>query len=339
MRKKLMAVLLAGLMVLGAGCGKESNVTLGEYKGLALTSVSQATLDEEIQTMLESFSELEEVDRAAVEGDTVNINFTGLKDGVAFEGGTDDSEAGTDLKLGSNQFIDGFEDGLIGAVAGEQRDLDLTFPENYSNTELAGQAVVFKVTVNAVKETVVPELTDAFVAENFPEYPTVAEYTTALRDSMNQQSYYQQINELLMANSEVKKYDEAEIETEKNGIMEYYTAYAESYGSYFGLDTATALQYFFGIASMEDLETFAEKYAYDLVKNTMILDEIAAVEKLELTDEEYTTRVAEYAKNYGYEDDIAGFEEQYDKEVIKEVLLNDFVMEWLVDQSVITDAE
>lgn len=339
MRKKLMAVLLAGLMVLGAGCGKESNVTLGEYKGLALTSVSQATVDEEIQAMLETHSELVEVDRAAAEGDTVNINFTGLKDGVAFEGGTDDSEAGTDLKLGSNQFIDGFEDGLIGAVAGEQRDLDLTFPENYSNTELAGQAVVFKVTVNAVKETVVPELTDEFLAENYPEYPTVAEYTAALTDSMNQQSYYEQINEQIMASSEVKKYDEAEVEAEKNSIMEYYTAYAESYGSYFGLDAATALQYFFGFASTEDLEAFAEEYAYELVKSSMVLEEIAAVEKLELTDAEYAERVAVYAENYGYADDIEGFEEQYDVEIIRQTLLMDLVMEWLVDQSVITDAE
>ena len=222
-----MAVLLAGMMVLAAGCGKEGNVVVGQYKGLALTSVSEATVEAEIATMLEeTFAELQTADCAAEEGDTVNINYVGMKDGVAFEGGTDDSEEGHNLVLGSGSFIDGFEDGLIGAVAGEERDLNLTFPENYGNTDLAGQAVVFHVTVNEVKEEVVPELTDAFVAENFPKYTTVAEYKAAYQEGLNYESYYSQITEQLMASSEVKEYNEAEVQEEKQALIEQYSSIA-----------------------------------------------------------------------------------------------------------------
>ena len=170
----------------------ETKVTLGQYKGLTLYEVDSSVIAQELHDMMESFAELVVVDRAAVEGDTVNINYVGKKDGVAFDGGTDDSEEGTNLELGSHSFIDGFEEGLIGAVAGEVRDLNLTFPENYHSAELAGQSVVFTVTVNSVQESVVPELTDAFAKENLP-VDTVGEYVAALYEVRNQESFKNQV--------------------------------------------------------------------------------------------------------------------------------------------------
>lgn len=162
-----------------AESGLNPIVTLGEYKGLTLYEVDASVVAEEMRNLLEKYGEYVTVNRAAQENDAVNINYVGKKDGVAFEGGTQDSEEGYNLVLGSDTFIDGFEDGLIGAVAGEVRDLKLTFPETYRNSELAGQEVVFTVTVNAVKEWVTPELTDAFVAENL-NYETTAELIIAL---------------------------------------------------------------------------------------------------------------------------------------------------------------
>lgn len=338
MRKKMMAVLLAGMMVLAAGCGKEGKVTVGEYKGLALTSVSQETVDEEIQAMLEYYSALVEVDRAAEEGDTVNINYVGLKDGVAFDGGTDDSEEGTDLVLGSNSFIDGFEDGLIGAVAGEQRDLDLTFPEDYTNADLAGQAVVFQVTVNAVKENAIPELTDEFFAETFPDYPTVAEYTAALREALNTNSYYEQVTELVMASSVVEKYNEANVLLRKQQLIEERTSYAEYYGSYYGLDTETAIMYFLGYESMEAMEEEMGEYAYEVEKNAMIITEIAELENIEVTDAYYDEQAAELAEYYGYAD-VASFEEAYGKDVIAASLLSELVMQFIIENAVISDPQ
>ena len=342
MRKKIMAALLAGVMILAVGCGskaEDDNVTLGEYKGLTLTSVSQATVDEELEAILANYAELTEVDRAAVEGDTVNINFVGTLDGVAFEGGTNDSEEGTNLELGSGSFINGFEDGLIGAVAGEERVLNLTFPDPYElNAELAGKDVVFTVTVNSVQELVIPELTDEFIAENAEGYANVEEYVEDLRDALNESSYFEQITELVMASCEVAEYPEDEVEAEKQGMIDYYTSYAEYYASYFGFDTETALAYFFGMESTEALEAYAEEYAYQITKNKMILQKIASIEGIEVTEEDYNTQGLEYAISYGYED-LATFETDYGKEEIERVILLDMVMDYLLAQSVIIDAE
>ena len=336
MKKKMMAVLLAGMMILAAGCGsKEGKVTIGEYKGLALTSVSQATVDEEIQTMLEYYAEVVEVDRAAEEGDTVNIDYVGLKDGVAFDGGTAE---GVDLVLGSDSYIDGFEDGLIGAVAGEQRDLNLTFPENYGNEELNGQAVVFQVTVNAVKAEQIPELTDEFIAGIVPEYPTVESYTEALRESMNLESYYEQVTEQLMASSEVEKYNEDDVAERKALLIAEYTSYAEYYGSYYGLDTETAVMYFLGFESMEAFEEEMGNYAYEVEKNAMIIEAIAEAENIEVSDAVYEEKLAEYAEYYGY-DDVAAFEEANGKDLIVDSILSELVMEFIIDNAIITQAQ
>ena len=316
----------------------ETKVTLGQYKGLTIHEVDSAVIAEEIYTMLqEEYAELAAVDRAAEEGDTVNINYVGKKDGVAFEGGTDDSEEGTDLTLGSGQFIDGFEEGLVGAVAGEVRDLNLTFPENYGNAELAGQAVVFTVTVNAVQESVVPELTDEFAKENLG-CDTMAEYVYGLYQVRNEESFYEQITEYLMESCTVENYPEEQVEAEKQGLIAYYTGYAEYIGSMFGMDTETALASMFGFESMEALDTFAEEYAYNVVKNTLILVEIATVENLVLSDEEYQSRALIYAQGYGYED-VESFETDYGKDSVIEAVTMDYVMDYLISQSEVIKAE
>ena len=336
MKKKMMAVLLAGMMVLAAGCGsKEGKVTVGEYKGLALTNVSQETVDAEIQTMLEYFAELVEVDREAQPGDTVNIDFVGTLEGVAFEGGTGDAY---DLVLGSNTFIEGFEAGLLGAVAGEVRDLNLTFPENYGKEELNGQDVVFNVTVNSVKEEVIPELTDELIKENFDQFTTVAEYTEALKESLNTEAHYEQVTELLMNSSEVEKYNEDAVAVEKQSLIDEYTNYASYYGSMYGLDTETAIQYFLGFESTEAFEKGMESYAYDVIKNEMIIKEIAAKENIELSEELYDSKINEYSAAYGYEDSAA-FVEDYGEDVVRKSLLAELVMEFIIDNAVIADAQ
>lgn len=315
----------------------ETKVTLGQYKGLTIYEVDSAVIAEEIVTMMqEEYAELVVVDRAAADGDTVNINYVGKKDGVAFEGGTDASEEGTDLTLGSGQFIDGFEAGLVGAVAGEVRDLNLTFPENYGNAELAGQAVVFTVTVNAVKESVVPELTDEFAKENLG-CDTVAEYIYGLYEVRNKESFTSQITEYLMNSSTVENYPADAVATEKQYMVDYYTSYAEYLGSMFGMDAESALTSLFGFESMEALNSYAEEYAYNVVKNMLILTEIALVEKLEVSEEEYQSRALVYAKGYGYED-VAGFEADYGKDMVLEAVTMDYVMDYIISQSQIVEA-
>lgn len=340
MKKKMIAAVLAGMMILATGCGSSAGkVKIGEYKGLELTGVTQEAVDTEIQAMLEYYSELVEVDRAAAEGDTVNINYVGLLDGVAFAGGTDDSEAGTDLELGSGSFIAGFEDGLIGVVAGEQRDLNLTFPDPYQNNpDLAGKAVVFQVTVNAVKELQVPELNEELLAEVAPTYKTVDEFLTALQETLNLESYYEQITNTLMESCEVEKYNEADVEERKERLINEYTTYAQYYGANYGLDAETSIMYFLGFESMDAFKEAMGEYAYEVEKNAMIMNEIAKLENITVSDEEYAASVEEMATYYGYED-VATFEEDNGKDIIVLNMLSEKVMEFIVENAVISEAK
>lgn len=314
-----------------------TKVTLGQYKGLTLYEVDSEVIAQELREMMEGYAELVIVERAAAEGDTVNINYVGKKDGVAFEGGTDDSEEGFDLELGSNTFIDGFEAGLIGVIAGEVRDLELTFPENYGNADLAGQAVVFTVTVNSVKESVVPELTDEFARENLP-FDTVAGYVAALYDVRNQESFKEQVMGFLMESCTVENYPADVIEQEKQYCIDYYNSYAQMYASYFGMDAETVLQYMFGFESSDQLAVYAEEYAFTTVKQMLILTEIALVENLVMTDEEYQERALVYAVNNGYAD-VATFEADYGKDSILEAVTLDAVIDYVILQSNIVKDE
>ena len=159
-------------------------VTLGQYKNLELSvnsaKVTQEDIDAQIENALSSEAEQVEVtNRAVKEGDIVNIDYEGKKDGVAFDGGT---AQGYDLTIGSGTFIDGFEDGLIGAKIGDTLDLNLTFPENYGAAELAGQDVVFTVKVNSIKEEKLPELTDELAKKINPEVKNVDEFKAYIKD-------------------------------------------------------------------------------------------------------------------------------------------------------------
>ena len=216
-------------------------------------------------------------------------------------------------------------------------------------------------------------------------YTTTEEFLQALRDGLNEESYYSQVIELVMNSSEVTKYPKDTIEEEKEAAMATYLAYAEYYAPYFGLTTEQALASFYGIESIEQLEEMAEEYAYEMTKNKMILNEIAKVEGLEVTEEDYTTRGLEYAIDYGFEDvdafaqqlgaeelektiiddlgenaditeeeynekatkyaskegykDVAEFEKHLGREELEKVLLIDIVMDFLLEQAIIVDAE
>lgn len=169
----------------------ENCVQLGEYMGLEVSlgsyEVTEESLKSTIESTLASYPSYEDTDKTTVEeGDVVNIDYEGLKDGVAFEGGT---AQGSNLEIGSNSFIDGFEDGLIGKKVGEDVKLDLTFPEDYDNEELAGQAVVFNVKINKIVNEVYmtyDTMTDEFVANNFVNdgYKTVDEMIEGTRKQL-----------------------------------------------------------------------------------------------------------------------------------------------------------
>ena len=236
--RKLKLLCLCGLTaaVLMTGCAGSTdttNVNLGsatvsEYRGVkvnvAAPEVTDDEVDQKIQTNLKQNPNEVEVDRAAKDGDIVNIDYKGTKDGEAFDGGTAE---GTDLTLGSKTMIDGFEDGLIGAKKGETKTLNLTFPEDYKEESLAGQAVVFEVTVNSVKEKQDAVLDDAFV-QRTSSYQTVDEYKEGIRADLltqKQKTAEQEMEQDVLQNV----IDNSDFKFSRNGISVRYNQMLKQY--------------------------------------------------------------------------------------------------------------
>ncbi len=272
-------------------------VALGEYKGVEVAVRDVDVNDEDTQQYIDSLvannPEKIEVDRPAQDGDTVNIDFVGKKDGVAFQGGT---AQGYDLVLGSGAFIDGFESGLVGAKKGDKLDLNLTFPEEYGSAELAGKDVVFEVTVNTISEEKAAELTDAWVEKyTGGEQKTVDDFFQATKESIlkqkEQNERTEELNNLIndvITNSSFEITPEA-IAYEGQRMMQNSEMTLASYGidldSYLSMTGMTREDY------QKQMEANGENYA----KMKLLVDEIAAQENLtELTEADYQKLVEQY---------------------------------------------
>ena len=180
------------------------DVTLGDYKGLTVEVTKQEVTDADIDARIEQDRQkvartVDVEGRALENGDTVNLDYAGSVDGVAFEGGTAEGQT---LTLGSNQFIPGFEEQMVGMNIGEEKDLNVTFPEQYHAAELAGKAAVFHVKVNSATHTELPELNDEFAADA-SEYNTFAEYKDSIVKELNEKAAKN--NEVAVENALVEK--------------------------------------------------------------------------------------------------------------------------------------
>ena len=314
----------------------EGSITLGEYKGIPVTVTEPTVTDEEvdaqIQQLLNSSAEYLEVDREAQLGDQVNIDYKGMKDGVAFDGGTAE---GYDLVLGSNSFIDGFESGLVGAKKGEEVTLNLTFPDPYQNNpDLAGQAVVFEVKVNNVKEKTVPELTDDFVAKVSPEDGTVEKLRENMKAFILEQKQYQIDNQ---RNTDILNavIDKSEIVCATDDVDKNYETQVQYYtnqASMYGLDLAT----YASLMGMDEegLKSELRNVARNMTKQEMLLKEIASRENITVTDEDREA----LAERYGY-DSLESFLETADKEIVDDTALMQKTLDFLVENAEITVAK
>lgn len=184
MKKQIAALGLSVIMAASlAACGGtgSGDITLGQYKGIRVgqsvrDSVTEELIQQNAETSLEEYGTLVDTGEPAVTGNTINMDYVGYIDDVAFSGGTASNQS---IVLGSANLIDGFQEQIVGHSAGEIFDINVTFPEIYSNDELAGKDAMFTITLNSVQELVLPELTDEFVAQNFGKlYPvtTVEEF-------------------------------------------------------------------------------------------------------------------------------------------------------------------
>lgn len=329
-------------------CGKSdttdttgTTVTLGTYKGVEVSVDPVEVTDEEMQAEIDyllsthpSYTAI--TDRTDVQdGDIVDIDFVGSVDGKEFDGG---SAEGNKLTIGSGSFIDDFEEQLIGHNVGETVDVNVTFPEEYKNNpDLAGKDALFVVTINAIVTKDEVELTDEFVKAN-TDFDTVDAYKDDLYNSLleNEQSSADTQKEInlmttVIENSTFNNLAQTEIDDAITQMNAYYESMATSYG----IDYATFKYYFFGM----DEETFSTELAKaaDLqVKQKYVLEAIAEAEKLSVTEEEYSSKLAEYAATYQYESPEE-FETESGKENIEKTILLDKALQLVKDNAVYTE--
>ena len=293
-------------------------VTLGEYENVPVTITGDYDTSEEavkayIGEQLDALGFIEDKSADTVKKDSiVNVDYTGLKDGVAFQGGT-----ATDQKIdvgnnssadGTTGFIEGFTDGLVGAKVGDTVDCEVTFPEDYSATDLAGQQVIFRFTVNYIckKVTADTKLTDDFVKENF-DYDTVDAFETAMKEELEENVNSQKTSDIrsavintVVSNATINGYPDAVVNQRKEAYLESYTT---QYGGY---DNFEAQMQSYGM----DMDSFLQEMESGIKTNLeteMVFGLIA--DKLGLTLDE--DGFSEYCQNMMLNNSISSLDELY----------------------------
>lgn len=357
MKKKLLSLLIAGCMVLGmTACGSEKKEEgkdttgesaqtvdtsvlgkstlkeLGEYKGLLYTPMDTTVTEEEVETLVQNFvsGHPTKVNQEVVgETSVVNIDYEGKKDGVAFDGGT---AQGQELDIANSGYIPGFAESIVGMKVGETKDCPMTFPEEYHSEELAGQDVVFTITVNECWENEESELNDEFAAAN--GYQNVEEIYAVMREDLTSSKHQDaeadkqyQVIQKVIDNSSFDM-DEDEIAFYVNDLHKQY----ETYASYFGMDLESYVTAASGM-TMEEFEAQCREIAIYRIQSPLVLSAVAKAEGLEVSDEEYKERASVYQANYGFET-LEELEEAYTKETILLQVTADMARDLLVENAV-----
>lgn len=293
-------------------------VKLGKYKGINVTIDQDYTVDDNTvrdyvnNSVIANNPFLKEVDKDTVEsGDFANIDYEGTKDGEAFAGGT---ATGYDLEIGSDAFIPGFEDGIIGMKVGEEKDLNLTFPENYTNSDLAGAEVVFHVKVNKIQEkeditydTFTDEYTSYYAQKNNMTYTSAEVLLADIRSYLEGTAMNQRMNAIatkvlpeLLEICSIDSYPDGMLDAV---IREAKDTYLTGYGAMYGTLESIAENVF--NLSLEEFEAKVAEEAEQNLKIEMILDAITDEEKLELDEESFGNYVQNLMTNNSFESEDA----------------------------------
>ncbi len=313
-------------------------VTLGDYKNLSVTvtktEVTDDSVSEYINQQLTYQPEEITEDRAVQENDTVNIDYTGYMDGEEFSGG---SATDTDLLIGSGQFIDGFESGLIGAKKGDEVTLNLQFPDPYQNNpDLAGKDVQFKVKINKISQPA--ELTDEWVSNN-TDVKTVDEYKAEIKESLEESAKMEYNNNkksnlfsALANTTEISEYPDDLMEAEKATIEKRFE---DSYAKPSGM---TLDEYWESQSITDDQATQLIEYQAQLsLQQNMIVQAVLDAEGITFTKDEYREQLDKFAKEYGFEDAEALEQAYTDVELVKDNVLWSKVCDILEEYGTITD--
>ena len=347
MKIRKMSAVLVGAMILSVlgGCGKtgkeetleektndyEKFVTLGEYKGVEytpqVTEVTEADIQAEIDGLIEDNTTKNQIkDRAATMGDAVNIDYTGYMDNEAFDGGSTQG-TGTEITLGSSGYIDNFDEQIAGHTPGDAFDVNVTFPKDYGNADLAGKPAKFETTLNYIVEKVAPKLDDALIA-SATDYKTVDEFKKATKEHLEEQAKESDLStdkntviRKVIDDSQVSEFPEQQVSDRIQKMVDSVTQAAEANG----MDLATYLQNF-----GYDEETFKSQIKESVetyMRERMIILTIAGKEgfkaseseveakKQELLDQTGISDIETLKSTYGYEDDDFEYEIIYNKVV------------------------
>lgn len=275
-------------------------VKLGKYEGVSVTKqdtkVTEKDIEEEIKFNLKRDARtLDITDRPVQADDTANIDYLGKKDGVPFEGGKGE---GYNLKIGSNTFIPGFEDQVIGHSIGEEFDINVTFPEEYHSKDLAGADAIFTVKINSIKAEEIPELNDEYVSDS-TEFETVAEYKEDIKKKLEDRkakaaarAKEEEAIEKVVADSEIE-IPEAMLDTQVNSMVNEYARGMMNQG--------ISMEQYFSMTGMninmlmEQMRPDAEKQ----IRTSLVLEEIVKKEGITASDEDVDKRIEEMGAMYG----------------------------------------
>ena len=306
-------------------------MTLGQYKGLeapkAEAKVTDEDVDARLKEMAERNSRMVSVDRAVEKGDIANINFEGFLDGEPFDGGKGEDH---DLEIGSGSFVPGFEDQLIGMKAEEERDINITFPEDY-HADLAGKAVVFHVKVNAVKVKEVPAIDDEF-AKDVSEFDTLDELKADVRGKITaerEEAAGRAFEDILMgkvADGLTGEIPDAMVEAQAQRFVDNFRMQIQSQGLPFDKYLEMTNM------DVDSLLEQAKEPAARQVKMDLAVGAIIKAEGLEATDEDVDAEYEKMAKQYGME--AEEIKKYMDAEVIREQVLREKAIRVVVDSAV-----
>ena len=371
MKKRFVVVFLAlALAVFSAGCGGENTsssdvqstsssasstsdtsstaevvyeedvssfVKLGKYKGIEVSKIDTTVTNEEIEaqikTDMEDVATSSEITDGTVEnGDIVNIDYKGMIDGEAFEGGTAE---GADLTIGSHRFIDDFEEQLIGMKKGEKKTITVTFPDPYTpNTDMSGKDADFDVTINKITRLTYPELTDDVVAEISDE-KTVEDYKAAVKENLQLQKENTALSQkkssvwaTVSENATIESYPEQEVEDYANRMIQYY----KDMVAQMGMEFSDYLQNYMGITE-ETFASQAQLEAEGWVGNYLLARAIAKEEGITVNDEEYQKNLQDLV-DAGQFTSLEAAENVYGENIWKGNFLIEKVVEFVVENAV-----
>lgn len=315
-------------------------VTLGDYKGLEAEKAAVEVTDDEVEAELKKAQEknAREVtieDRPVQNGDIITLNYAGTIDGVPFDGGTADNQS---LEIGSHSFIDTFEDQLVGLSIGDEKDVEVTFPENYSAKELAGKPAVFHAKVLGIKEKQLPELDDDFVQDT-TEFDTLDEYKADIKKNLTNDKEEKakvdlenKLVELAVENAEMD-IPQAMIDTEVDQMVQEF----QQQIMYSGLSFDQYLQY-----TGQDREALEERMQPDAekrIKNSLVLDAIAKAESIEAADEDLEEEFKKMGEQYQMDaDQVKSMLPEEEKDNMKDNVRIQKAVDFLVANAKVTEA-